>query len=77
MSQRLERLTQRESVVLRLVAEGASDKDVALALHISIRTVDTHVTNVRRKLDVHSKLEAATPLQKALVTRDGPLHDSA
>ena len=77
VSQRLERLTGRESDVLLLAAEGARNKDIASALHISIRTVDTHVTNVLRKLDVHSKLEAAALLQKARVVRDGSVRDSA
>jgi NarL family two-component system response regulator LiaR len=77
VSQRLERLTEREGDVLRLVAEGARNKDIALALHISVRTVDTHVTNMLRKLDVHSKLEAAALLQKALVARDAAVRDSA
>lgn len=75
--QRLGRLTVREGDVLRLAAEGARNKDIASALHISIRTVDTHVTNVLRKLDVHSKLEAAALLQKSRELRMGPVRDSA
>ena len=61
-----------KTTCLRLAAEGARNKDIASALHISIRTVDTHVTNVLRKLDVHSKLEAAALLQKSRELRMDP-----
>jgi two-component system nitrate/nitrite response regulator NarL len=74
---RLGLLTEREDDVLRLVAEGARNKAIASALHISARTVDTHITNVLRKLRVHSKLEAAALLSNASVSSRGPIRDSA
>lgn len=50
----LEALTEREREVLRLVAEGLPTKQIAAALNISSRTVETHRANLMRKLDLHS-----------------------
>lgn len=49
-----ETLTEREVEVLRLVAQGLSNKEVGERLFISHRTVDTHRTNLMRKLDVNN-----------------------
>jgi DNA-binding NarL/FixJ family response regulator len=46
-------LTARESEVLRLVAEGHTNKQVADMLGLGRKTVDTHRTNIMRKLDLH------------------------
>lgn len=45
-------LTDREKTILRLLAEGNSNKHVARELDISVRTVETHRRNIKRKLDV-------------------------
>ncbi len=45
-------LTEREKTILRLLAEGNSNKHVARELDISVRTVETHRRNIKRKLDV-------------------------
>lgn len=45
-------LTTREQSVLLLVAEGKSNKDVAAKLEISIRTVETHRKNIKKKLGI-------------------------
>lgn len=45
-------LTTREQAVLLLVAEGKSNKDVAAKLDISIRTVETHRKNIKKKLGI-------------------------
>lgn len=47
-------LTQREIQVLRLVARGLTNRAIAGEFGISIKTVDTHRTNLMRKLDLHS-----------------------
>lgn len=47
-------LTERELQVLRLVATGRSNKEMASELGISRRTVETHRENLMRKLDIHS-----------------------
>jgi len=52
--ERLERLTPRESEVLRLVVEGHSNKAIAKALGISRRTVETHRARIMRKTDAAS-----------------------
>jgi non-specific serine/threonine protein kinase len=59
MGEGIERLTAREREVLRLVASGTSDKDIAEALFISPRTAMRHVANVFAKLGVHSRVAAA------------------
>jgi DNA-binding NarL/FixJ family response regulator len=48
------RLTTREREVLRLLAEGKSNKEVASFLRISPKTVETHRARIMSKLDVHS-----------------------
>jgi len=47
-------LTPREREVVQLVAEGKSNKEVATTLNISVKTAETHRTNIMRKLDCHS-----------------------
>src|ERR1700745_2181829 len=49
-----ERLTPREREVVQLLAEGKSTKEVAAALGLSVKTAETHRSNLMRKLDVHS-----------------------
>ena len=44
-------LTDREMNILKLIADGLSNKEIGLELNISKRTVDTHRTNIMRKLD--------------------------
>jgi DNA-binding NarL/FixJ family response regulator len=61
-------LTDREREILRHVAQGSRNDDIAAALYISPQTVQTHVRNVLGKLEVHSKLEAV-----ALAVRHGQL----
>ena len=52
-------LTERERQVLMVVAQGASDKEVAEALIISLNTVKTHIRNILFKLHVGTRREAA------------------
>jgi len=47
-------LTPREREVIQLVAEGKTTKEVATALSLSIKTAETHRTNLMRKLNLHS-----------------------
>lgn len=52
-------LTGRESEILRLLAQGARDKEIADQLGISVHTVKKHVQNILRKLHVKNRTEAA------------------
>ena len=53
----LDQLTQREREVLRHIARGFTYKETARRLHISIKTVETHVSSVLRKLQLSSRYE--------------------
>jgi DNA-binding NarL/FixJ family response regulator len=53
----LDLLTQREKEVLRLIARGYIYKEIARRLHISIKTVETHVSAVLRKLQLSNRYE--------------------
>ncbi len=55
----LDQLTSREKDVLRLIARGFAYKQVARKLDISIKTVETHVSSVLRKLQLSSRHELA------------------
>jgi DNA-binding NarL/FixJ family response regulator len=47
-------LTPREREVIQLLAEGRTTKEVAVTLNLSVKTAETHRTNLMRKLDLHS-----------------------
>jgi DNA-binding NarL/FixJ family response regulator len=51
------RLTNREEQVLRLVAQGYSNKEIATSLDLSVKTVETHKANAAQKLGVKSRNE--------------------
>jgi DNA-binding NarL/FixJ family response regulator len=55
----LDQLTPREQEVMRLIARGLAYKQVARKLSISIKTVETHVSSVLRKLQLSSRHELA------------------
>ena len=59
-------LTAREREVLRLIAEGRSNREIGAALFISAKTASVHVSNILGKLGVASRTEAA-----AVALRDG------
>jgi DNA-binding NarL/FixJ family response regulator len=61
-------LTQRESEVLRQLALGLTNKEIAQALHISYETVKEHVQHILRKLGVSDRTQAAVwAVRKGLV----------
>lgn len=51
------RLTPREREIIQLLGEGKSNKEVAATLGISVKTAETHRTNIMRKLELHSMSE--------------------
>ena len=62
------KLTPRELEVLRLLADGLSDREIADALGLRYRTVTSHVTNILTKFTVESRTAAAShAIRNALV----------
>jgi DNA-binding NarL/FixJ family response regulator len=64
----LRSITPRELEVLQLVGDGLGNEEIAARLHISVRTVASHVQNLFHKMEVHSRIEAV-----ALANRVGLL----
>jgi DNA-binding NarL/FixJ family response regulator len=65
-----ETLTQREKSILKLIAEGYKNKDIADFLCISVKTVEKHRANLMEKLDLHSISDlTALAIEKELITR--------
>ena len=62
---RLEQLTQREREVIRMVAQGYSNKEVAAEFGISEKTVQDHRGSAYRKLDLHNAAEIARLLLRS------------
>jgi DNA-binding NarL/FixJ family response regulator len=54
----IEQLTRRELQVLKALAEGLSNKEIAERLHMSVDTERTHMMNILNKFGVHSRLQA-------------------
>ncbi|TPK94014.1 response regulator transcription factor [Mesorhizobium sp. B2-4-12] len=61
---RLRQLTGRQTEILRLVAEGLSNKEVALRLDLQEKTVKHHMTGVLSKLNVRNRTEAALMMRE-------------
>ncbi|MHC4388815.1 MAG: response regulator [Planctomycetota bacterium] len=64
-------LTDRELEVLQLIAEGNSTKQIALKLHISVKTVETHRRQIMNKLDIYTIAELTKyAIRKGLTSLD-------
>ena len=62
-------LTEREVEVLTLVAEGLTNRQIALRLSISIKTVQSHRTNIMEKLDLHDRTDLVRyAIRRGLIT---------
>ena len=67
--QRFEELTPRERQVLRLIAQGHSNKEIAKMLELSVNTVSVHRANMMNTLDIHRTAELVLyAVRKGLVT---------
>ena len=74
LAEEVSRLTPREHQVLRLLADGLGTKAISDRLHISPKTVNTHVQRLLVKLDVHSRAEAvAVAFRTGLMNEDEAL----
>lgn len=51
------RLTEREAAVLRLIASGYSNKEIAAQLDLSVKTIEAHKANAMRKLDLTGRID--------------------
>ncbi|MDI6716758.1 MAG: response regulator transcription factor [Actinomycetota bacterium] len=66
--QAFDTLTDRELEVLKLAAQGRSNKEIANQLHLSIRTIESHIGHIFSKLGVNSRTEAVIlALKRGLV----------
>jgi DNA-binding NarL/FixJ family response regulator len=68
-SDRQHQLSERETTVLKLVARGATNKEIAMATDLSVRTVHAHLRNIFAKLMVSSRTEAVMVAVKEEVLR--------
>src|SRR4029077_2660798 len=67
------KLTEREMEVLKLVARGMNNRDIAKELFISENTVKNHVRNILEKLQIHSRMEAVMiAVRQKLIEFSGP-----
>ena len=65
-----ETLTQREREILKLIAEGYKNREIADYLYISVKTVEKHRANLMKKLDLHSTSAlTAFAMEKGLITK--------
>lgn len=70
----LDHLTEREIEVLKMAAKGMSNREIAQELTISVRTVQTHLTNIFNKMGVGSRTEAVVhALRKSWITLEDTL----
>ena len=60
----LDQLTERETDVLRLLAQGQSNQEIAATLNIGMTTVRSHVSNILMKLNVSNRTQAALVAQE-------------
>ena len=60
----LDLLTKRETSILKMAAKGMSNSDIAQELHLSVRTIESHLGNIFNKLGVGSRTEAVIQAMK-------------
>jgi DNA-binding NarL/FixJ family response regulator len=63
-------LKEREREILELIAEGKSNKEIGLQLHLTEKTVKHYVTNILQKLQVQSRVQAALLAQQKMRPKD-------
>ena len=64
-----DRLTFREQEVVELLATGRTNRQIADRLHVSVKTVERHLSNLYRKLGVSNRTEAATTAIRRIAAR--------
>lgn len=71
------RMTRREREVIELIAEGLSNKQIAVRLNLAVDTVKSHVHNILEKLALHTRLEIASFRHAGRSLTSPPNHDSS
>jgi len=67
-----DRLTHRETEILKMLGEGYQNKEIATMLNISVKTVEKHRANIMGKLDLHNAAAlTAYAFEKGLITQKG------
>ena len=70
--QKVSALTPKEREVLQLIAEGNSTKEIAAALHVSVKTIETHRQNIMNRLDIRSIAKLTKfAIREGLTSLDG------
>jgi DNA-binding NarL/FixJ family response regulator len=64
-------LTRRELLILKFVAKGCTNKQIAEKLFVSIETIKTHVKNIFRKLEVNNRILACIKSESLINTYKG------
>lgn len=67
----VEPLSERELEVLRLLADGGSNREVSRDLHVALGTVKAHAANIYRKLEARNRAEAVARARKLGLLQDG------
>jgi len=57
-------LTKRETIILKMAAKGMSNTDIGRELHLSVRTIESHLGSIFNKLGVGSRTEAVIKAMK-------------
>jgi DNA-binding NarL/FixJ family response regulator len=70
-------LSEREMDVLRRLAEGATNEEIAAAMFLSEKTVKSHITNIFRKLEVTNRTQAAAKAIRDRLVRQGEAREGA
>jgi two-component system, NarL family, response regulator NreC len=61
-------LTKREREILKMLAEGRSVKEIVTGFDLSVKTVEAHKFNLKRKLDIHNKAQLVQyAIQKKII----------
>jgi DNA-binding NarL/FixJ family response regulator len=60
----LAELSSREREIAELATDGMTNREIAASLHLSVKTVETHLRNVFAKLGVSSRLEVARSVER-------------
>lgn len=69
---RIARLSEREELILEMIGEGMTNKEIARRVNLSDKTVKNHVSVILRKLEVRRRAEAASYIAALRATQPGP-----